>query len=152
MEPCGTPLSVLLNFHSSMYPASRSFLTRLRNRPSWICESSCRDDEIVIEASKAVCYVSLYDPDCAFPGVIDFSEGGMTPPFRSKSMGVVAECRIEVGIQDHSHHLCQQFVAPNGHAERPLFPVFLGYVCSSRRLPLVSFLPHCLNDISHFFQ
>lgn len=40
IEPCGTPLSVLFSFQSSIYPASSSFLTRLMNRPSWMCSAS----------------------------------------------------------------------------------------------------------------
>src|SRR5438270_4794549 len=50
MEPCGTPLSVRLNFQSSRYPASSSFFMRWRKRPSWIFSlsaeriSSCGKD------------------------------------------------------------------------------------------------------------
>ena len=82
MEPCGTPLSVLLNFQSSMYPASSSFLTRVRNRPSWICSASARYDEIVIQASEAICDVALNDPGGSFPGVVDFSQRGVTSSLR----------------------------------------------------------------------
>lgn len=67
-------------------------------------------------------------------------------------MGMIAEGSIEIGIQDHPHHLCQDLVTPDGQTKRPLFPVFLGYVDPSCWLPLVSFLLQCSNDRVKGFQ
>ena len=59
----------------------------------------------MVEASKVVCYIALDDPGCAFPGMVDFSEGGVASPFRAEAVGMVAECPIEIGVQDHPHDL-----------------------------------------------
>src|SRR5438309_7162391 len=101
----------------------------------------CRNDEIMIEASKAIGYVALDDPSCARPGAVDFSEGRVAFPIRAEAVRVVTECSIKVRIQDHSHHFCQELVAPNRHTKRPLFPVFLWDIRSSCWLPLIPFLP-----------
>src|SRR5450432_2293074 len=67
--------------------------------------SECREDEIMIQAAKTVCDVALNDPGGAFPGVIDFPKSRVAPSFRTEAMRMFAECPIEIGIQDHSHHL-----------------------------------------------
>src|SRR5258708_3711654 len=106
----------------------------------------------MVQGAEAVGYVALDDPDHAFPGVVDFSQDRVASSPLAETMRVFAERHIKVRAQDHSHNLSKKLVAPDGHAERPLFPVFLGYVRSSRWLPLVSFLPHCLNDVVDFLQ
>src|SRR5439155_18840593 len=84
-----------------------------------------RNDESMIETSKAIGYVTLDDPSGARPSAVDFSEGRVASPIRAEAVGVVTECCIKVRIQDHSHHFRQELVAPNRHTKRPLFPAFL---------------------------
>lgn len=100
----------------------------------------------MIQASKAVCSVTLTDPRRAFPGVGHVSQGRVAPSFWSKTMGVFTEYPIERGIQKHPHDLRQQCVAPDRDAEWSLFPVFLGNMGSPGWLPVIPFLLDCLND------
>src|SRR5258708_8050982 len=106
----------------------------------------------MVEASKAVCYVSLYDPDSAFPGTVDFSKCCVASPTFAEAVGMFAECPIEIGIQDHSHYFCQELIAPDGHTERPLFPVLFYDVGSSCWLPLILFLPQAGIDVFNIFH
>src|SRR5260370_39880132 len=106
----------------------------------------------MIQRAETIGYVALDDPNWALPGSVYFSESRMASPFFAKAMRVFAKCPIKVGIQDHSHNLSEEFVAPNGYTERSLFPVFLQYVGSSCWLPLVSFLLQCSNDGLKGFQ
>ena len=55
--------------------------------------------------------------------MIDFLERGVTSSSFTKAMGVIAELNVVVGIQDQAHHFRQEFVTPDGQAQRTLFPI-----------------------------
>src|SRR5258708_8248885 len=101
---------------------------------------------------EAIGDVALDDPGGAFPGSVDFSQRRVASSFWSKAMRMVTKCPLKIAVQDGPDYLSQEFVAPDGHAERSFLPIFLRHIGSPRWLPLVSSYPHSRNAAPDFFH
>jgi hypothetical protein len=72
---------------------------------------------------EAICDVALNDPGGSFPGVVDFSQRGVTSSLWSETMRMLAKCPIKIGVQDQPDDLSQEFVAPDRHIHSTLPPL-----------------------------
>jgi hypothetical protein len=72
-----------------------------------ICFRFHRQAVVPVSNRNSVCTdtARLDEPDAAYPVLIDFSQGPMTPPFWSEPMGVGAELRLQIGIQEQADNL-----------------------------------------------
>jgi len=105
-----------------------------------------RQQDPVVDVVEAPFDISLDEPLRALPGPGDVLQCGVTSQAGSKSVGVDAELRLEVGLQDGAHHLLQQLVAPRRDAERPHLPVGLGDEDASDRGPSIAFMANLFDE------
>src|SRR6266571_6330989 len=106
----------------------------------------------MVEVIEATRNVALDEPRGSAPSVVNLSQRRMAPPPFSEAVGMVAERRLKVSAQDHSDHFSEQFVRPNGQAERTLFSVLFRDVDASCWLPVIAFISQGFNDRINFLQ
>src|SRR3954451_20891397 len=99
-----------------------------------------RQQHRMVDAVEALRYVSLDKPLDSSPALGDLSEGGMPTSLRAEPVGVWAELRLVVGVQERAHYFLQQFIRPCWYSERTQLPGFLGNVRSSDWGPSIAFV------------
>jgi hypothetical protein len=118
--PCGVPLSVALNF---------------------------LHHDRVVNGVEVRGDVTLDEPRCTSPVMVDGVECASAASFWAEAVGVVGELRLVVGVQEHPDHLLEQLVRPRWHPERALLRrVFLLNVDAPRRGPSVPFRANDVDD------
>src|SRR5712692_11161465 len=106
----------------------------------------------MVEVIEATRNVTLQEPGCATPSVVNLPQCRVAPPPFSEAVRMVAERRLKVRAQDHSDHFSEQFIRPNGQAERTLFSVLFRDVDASCWLPMIAFISQGFNDRIDFLQ
>ena len=79
-----------------------------------------RQQDRVVDVVKASFDVTLDEPLRALPVLGDVLQRGVTAQTGPEAVGVVAELRLVVRLQDGAHHLLQQLVRPCGNARSTL--------------------------------
>src|SRR5919199_533977 len=87
-----------------------------------------RQQDLVVEAVKALRNVALDEPGGPQPRLLKLPERMMAPASSAEAIRPLGELRLEVRLQDEADHLLQQLVRPGRDAERAYLPVLLGNV------------------------
>lgn len=70
----------------------------------------------------------------------------------AEAMRMIAECRLEVGVQNHPDHFSEQFIRPDREAERTFLAILFGDGDASCWLPSVAFISQGFNDRVDFLE
>ena len=94
--------------------------------------------------------VALYEPNGSYPVMVDFPQGRVTPPFWSEPMGMGAELRLKVGVENETHDFLHQFIRPALNAKWTFPAILFRDVDAPGGFPSIPLMPHSVNDGSDF--
>src|SRR5260221_44636 len=65
-------------------------------------------------------------------------------------MGMGAELRLKVGVENEAHYFLQQFIRPGLNTKWAFPPILFRDVDTPGRAPLIPLVSHCVDDGSNF--
>ena len=113
--------------------------------------SQNRQQDLMVKSVETLADISFYEPGCASPRVVNFQQSSMTSVFWTKTMGMVRELRLVIGIQDRPNDLLEQLIGPCWKSERALFHrAFLLNVHAPHRRPSKALMTQRVNGCLDF--
>ena len=101
---------------------------------------------MMVEVIKARLNVSLYNPRNSCEVFLYLRECRVTASFRSKTVRIIAECRLIDCFKNHSDHFLHQLIISRSDSQRTEFPVLFGNVLSFCRLWLIRPVAYGFNN------
>ena len=95
-------------------------------------------------------YVSLYEPACPIPGLLDGTQRCVTASLGAEPVGMIAELLLVVGFQKLPDDLLKELIRPGREAQRSELAVLFGDVDAADWRPSVAFVPQIVNDLVDF--
>jgi hypothetical protein len=96
--------------------------------------------------------VALDEPVCPVPDIHNLLQSGVAAPSGTETMGVLGELDVVVRVQQHAHHLGQQFIRPRWQPQRPSLPVLLRDIDTAYRVPSPPLTSNGVDDLPDLCQ